>query len=76
MDVSVLEVGRGVGIGLDGTGCERVKGRFLASFHLGELIARVLWGGDGSECSRYVNYRLPRKKKKKLLVLSSNGWRR
>ena len=25
MDVSVLEVGRGVGIGLDGTGCERVK---------------------------------------------------
>ena len=52
MDISILEMGRGVGIGLDGTGCERVKGGFFASFHLGELIARVLWGDDGSECGR------------------------
>ena len=35
-----------------GRGCERVKGGFFASFHLGELIARVLCGGDGSECGR------------------------
>lgn len=51
MDISILEMGRGVGIGLDETGCERVKGGFLASFHLGELKISVLWDGDGSECN-------------------------
>ena len=51
MDISILEMGRGVGIGLGGAGCERVKGGFFASFHLGELKISVLWDGDGSECN-------------------------
>lgn len=52
MDISILEMGRSVGIGLGGAGCERVKGGFFASLHTGVLIASGLMLGDGSECGR------------------------
>jgi hypothetical protein len=63
MDISILEMGRGVGIGLGGVGRERVKGGFFASLHTGVLIASGLMLGDGSECtfvrsSGYTPYQL------------------